>query len=172
MLQTVWYWEESGNSKCKCDTTSYLFYNEMGKAMEPKSSNTGGGGTARKYNAKKFLLNQFEFPNNLWQIVLQEKRLLRRGTYANYWSNPLKWTRWFPGNYLEVNRYRNSQWWEPEISVNVSCQIYNQVKNMTNIYTGGTTINDQEFVMSQEFVIVDFLSHTQSLLLQIFYINS
>ena len=34
------------------------------------------------------------------------------------------------------------------------------------------TINDQEFVMSQEFVIVDFLSRTQSLLLQIFFIDS
>ena len=34
------------------------------------------------------------------------------------------------------------------------------------------TINDQEFVMSQEFVIVDFLSRIQSLLLQIFFIDS
>ena len=33
-------------------------------------------------------------------------------------------------------------------------------------------MGDQEFVISREFVIVNFLSRTQSLLLQKFYINS
>jgi hypothetical protein len=34
------------------------------------------------------------------------------------------------------------------------------------------TISDQEFVMSQEFVIVDFLSLTQGSLLQNFHVHS
>jgi hypothetical protein len=45
-----------------------LFY---GKSRQ-RSSN--GGGRAREYGAKKFVLNQFEFSNNHQQVVLQEKK--------------------------------------------------------------------------------------------------